>query len=82
MDWPIRLSGPSSSALENGRRIVGGTKSYGVPTFATLDGAGHMVRRSNFFQMRISISSPTQGPDDKPEEALTLFNRWLADVPP
>ncbi|KAG2033476.1 Alpha/Beta hydrolase protein [Suillus americanus] len=50
---------PLKSWLVDGK-VAGKTRSANGLTFATVDGAGHMV------------------PRDKPREALTMLQRWLA----
>jgi len=56
---------------------AGKTRSAGAFTFATINGAGHMVRN---FYVAACFSDPffIQVPYDKPKESLELVNRWIS----
>ena len=58
-------------------KAAGMTRSAGGLTFATIEGAGHMVRFFLLTFMGDSLTLP-QVPYDKPKESLELVNRWLS----
>lgn len=58
-------------------KVAGKVRSSGGLTFATIHGAGHMVRNMPVLQRAGLITG--QVPYDKPREALALVNRWLGE---
>lgn len=58
-------------------QVVGKTRSANGLTFATVDGAGHMVGPSLFVEICMALMR-VQVPYNKPKEALALVQRWLA----
>lgn len=62
-----------------GGKVAGSTRSMGGLTFATIDGAGHMVRVAVWVdKYSHSTFCALQVPYDKPKESLELVKRWLA----
>ena len=63
-----------------GDRAAGKVRSFEGFTFATIYGAGHMVRNHLNLNkgcfLRVAV---LQAPCDKPEEALELVRRWIAE---
>lgn len=57
---------------------AGKTRSSGNFTFATIYGAGHLVRIA-CADLRYLLKLCSQAPHDKPIESLALLNRWIAD---
>jgi carboxypeptidase C (cathepsin A) len=58
--------------------VAGKTRSAGKFTFATVAGAGHMVRLTFAISEGNDDLCRVQVPYDKPKEALELVKRWLA----
>jgi carboxypeptidase C (cathepsin A) len=69
---------PLRDWLVGGKR-VGRTRSANGFTFATVDGAGHMVRHAFCSCASSTHIFHPQVPYDKPKESLELINRWLAE---
>ena len=59
-------------------KVAGLTRSVGSFTFATIEGAGHMVSWFSCCPIFLVALTLTQAPGDKPTEALTLMQRWIA----
>ena len=58
-------------------KTSGKTKSAAGFTFATVDGAGHMVSGKLFVDKAIVVMNEIQVPYDKPKEGLEFVKRWL-----
>ena len=58
-------------------QVAGVTRSGGGLTYATISGAGHMVRTLRWTEGSLYLILH-QAPYDKPVESLELANRWLA----
>lgn len=62
-------------------KVAGRTRSAKGLTFATIEGAGHMVRWYTFYHFLIIRAHLTfQVPYDKPAESLEMVNRWLEGI--
>jgi carboxypeptidase C (cathepsin A) len=56
-------------------KTAGQIRKSGLLTFASIYGAGHMVRSVQYSsQTKLTVA---QVPHDKPVEALALVNRWI-----
>lgn len=55
--------------------ITRGAKGF---TFATIDGAGHMVRSIPVYKASVETLTCVQVPMDKPKVALDLLQKWLS----
>lgn len=69
----------------DGKR-AGKTRSAKGFTFATVDGAGHMVRRwmlfaTHFVERALPDTHFSQVPYDKPKQSLEMVNRWITGQP-
>lgn len=60
------------------RKQAGVTRSAGGFTFATIDGAGHMVCGLIHESVVLIIDCFMEAPYDQPKESLALVQRWLA----
>lgn len=61
-------------------KVAGITRGANGFTFATVQGAGHMVRWSWSHFPEPKSDGSYQVPFDKPKESLELVQRWLAGL--
>ena len=84
MDWPNHAAFanvPLQAWMVEGK-VAGKARTFANLTFATINGAGHLVSVVRSLRPTVRVlTNPAlpQAPHDKPLEALTMLQRWLSN---